>query len=126
MTTAAHTTPARPPVPVAILSGVQFAAAAAVVVVFLGNETTDGDLTVGEIIPAVLIALAGAALVGATWSGVRPFWFIEQPMAIAAGAWAAINALDGSSLWWGVVAASVLWIVTLWIPTSRRWFSSPN
>ena len=124
--TTATTTAARPPAPVAVLSGLQFVAAAAAVVVFLGNQTVDGDLTIGEIIPAVLIALAGASLVGATWSGVRPFWFIEQPMAIAAGAWAVMNALDGSTLWWGLVAICALWLVVLWLPASRHWFNSPQ
>jgi hypothetical protein len=124
--TTATATPVRPPPAIAVVSVLLFAVAAGAVVVLLGNKTVDGDLTFVEVLPAVGLALASAALVGATWSGIKPFWYLEQPMAVAGGIWCAFAAMRGSTVWWALVAGAALWLVVLWLPSSRAWFNSPD
>ncbi|MGH9138616.1 MAG: hypothetical protein ACRD0G_16480 [Acidimicrobiales bacterium] len=123
MTAETQSQPARPPLPIAVLAGAQFAAIGAAVVVVLGEKAVDSELSIADVVPAVIVALVGAALVGATWSGFRPAWFAEQPLAVAAAAWCAFGAVRGSSLWWVLAAGSVVWLAVLWLPAARRWFN---
>lgn len=114
------------PIPLTALGVLQFAGFAVACVVLLGDGTLDGALTAGDVVRAVAVALVGALVVGSTWSGGRlGFWF-ELALAGATAAWGALTTVADDPPGYPVLAAGVLWLAVVVLPSSRTWFWRPD
>ena len=117
--------PERPPATVTTLAVLQFLAAAATVIVLLGNGTLDGELGAGDVAIAVGAALVGAAIVGATWSGGRWAWWLQLVLALVAAVYGGITMVTDASPGSPVFALGVLWMALALLPSSRDWYLRP-
>lgn len=117
----APTPTSRPPFAAGALATLQFLVTCLGCVVLLGNGAIDGQLGAGDVLLAIGAAIVGAAVAGTTWSGVRGAFPIQLLAAVALGAAAAVLVADDTLRNAGV-AAAVVWLVALNIPSTRRWF----
>lgn len=116
----------RLPPTAALLAFIQFLAAGAGVVVLLGNGTVDGELTGGDIVKAVGVALVGAAVIGSTTAGGRIGWWVQLVLAPVALAYGLITMLQDESPGLPALVVGVLWLLLLILPPTRRWFLRPQ
>lgn len=116
----APTQTSRPPIAAGTLAAVQFLVTCLGCVVLLGNGSIDGQLGADDVLLAIGAAVLGTAVAGTTWSGVRAAFPVQLLGAVALGA-AAVVLTDGTVRVAGV-AAAVVWLVALNIPSTRRWF----
>lgn len=115
----------RPPT-VVVLATLQFLAAGALCIVRLGDGTLDGDLSAGDVAVAIAIAVVGAAVVGATWSGHRAGWYGELLLTLASLVWGIIAlVLDAEYTELALVGGAV-WLLLLVLPPSRAFYLRPT
>lgn len=107
---------------VTVLAGLQFLAVGACCIVLLGNATLDSELSPLEVGAAVGVALAGAIVVGSSLNGGRVGWALQVALALAAIGLGVVLVVDGQLP--VVLAAGVVWLVLLVVPTHRRWFET--
>lgn len=117
---AVSTQPRRPPFAAAALATVQFLVTCLGCVVLLANGAVDGQLGADDVLLAIGAAVGGAALAGTTWSGVRAAFPFQLLAAVALGVAAALLTEDTVRI--AGVAAAVVWLAALNIPSTRRWF----
>ncbi len=110
----------RPPFAAAALATVQFLVTCLGCVVLLANGAIDGQLAADDVLLAIGAAIGGAALAGTTWSGVRAAFPFQLLAAVALGVAAALLTKDTVRI--AGVAAAVVWLAALNIPSTRRWF----
>jgi len=110
------------PFPLTALGALQFAGFAIACVVLLGDGTLDGALTAADVARAVLVALVGATVVGATWSGGRLGWWVDIALGAGLAAWGAATTAADDPPGYPVLAAGVLWLAVVLLPSSRAWF----
>lgn len=115
----------RRPITAVVLATLQFLAAGALCVVRLGDGTLDGELTAGDVAVAVVIALIGAAIVGATWSGHRAGWYGELLLGLVCLGWGAIAFLLDAEYAVPTLVAGAVWLVLLVLPPSRSFYLRP-
>jgi len=115
----------RRPITVVALATLQFLTAGALCVVRLGDGTLDGELSVGDIAGAIAIAIAGAAVVGATWSGHRAGWYAELLVALTGIVWGVVTLALDTFPGWPAFTAGIVWLVLLLLPSSRRFYLRP-
>ena len=115
----------RRPIPVVALATLQFLTAGALCVVRLGDGTLDGELSVGDVLSAIAIAVGGAAVVGATWSGHRVGWYAQLLLALSAVVWGAVTLAVDTFPGWPVLAGGIVWLALLILPSSRRFYLRP-
>ena len=113
------------PIVLTVLGALQFAAFAIVCVVLLGEGTEDGALSGGDIARAVAVALAGAVVVGSTWSGGRVAWWFELVLAAGAIGWGVVTGMADDLPGWPLAALGVLWLGIEALPQSRAWHLRP-
>lgn len=116
----------RPPVTAATLAVLQFLAAALGVIVLLGNGTLDSELSAGDVGLAIGAAVAGAALVGTTWAGLRFGFYLQLLLAPAAITWGATTMTQEENPGLPLVVAGAVWLLLLLAPPSRNWFLRPQ
>ena len=114
------------PLALTVLGALQFAAFGVACVVLLGDGTLDGELSTGDIVLAVLVALAGALVVGSTWSGGQVGWWFELVAAAVAIAWGMISGVGDDAPGYPLAAGGVLWFGLAALPQSRAWFLRPQ
>lgn len=117
---AVSTQPRRPPFAAGALATVQFLVTCLGCVVLLGNGAIDGQLGANDVLLAIGAAVGGAAVAGTTWSGVRAAFPLQLLAAVALAVAAVL--LAGDTVRTAGVAAGVVWLVVLNIPSTRRWF----
>jgi hypothetical protein len=110
------------PLALTVLGVLQFAAFGVACIVLLGNGTLDGELSASDIVSAVLVALAGALVVGSTWSGGQVGWWFELVAAAAAVAWGMVSGVTDNAPGYPLAAAGVVWFGLAAVPQSRTWF----
>ena len=113
---------ARRPLALTVLGALQFAAFGLACVILLGDGTLDGELSTGDILAAVVVALAGALVVGSTWSGGQVGWWFELAAAATAVAWGMISGVADTGPGYPLAAAGVVWFGLAGAPQSRAWF----
>ncbi len=113
------------PVALTVLGAIQFVGFAVGCMVLLGDGTLDGELSAADVAVAVGVALAGALVVGSTFSGGRLAWWFELVLGLAVVGWGVVAALDGDGLGLPAVALGVLWLAVAVLPGSRAWFLRP-
>ena len=115
----------RRPITAVVLATLQFLAAGALCVVRLGDGTLDGELSVGDVAVAVVIALVGAGIVGATWSGHRAGWYGELLLGLACLGWGAVAFLVDAKYAVPALVAGAIWLALLVLPPSRAFYLRP-
>lgn len=113
------------PLALTVLGTLQFAAFGIACVVLLGDGTLDGELSSTDVGLAIGVALAGAVVVGSTWSGGRIALWVEVALAIGAVAWGAATTASDDAPGPALVALGVLWLAIIALPRSRAWFLRP-
>ena len=114
------------PLALTVLGVLQFAAFGVACVVLLGDGTLDGELSTGDIVLAVVVALVGAVVVGSTWSGGQVAWWFELATAAVAVAWGMITGVGEDAPGYPLAAAGVVWFGIAAMPQSRAWFLRPQ
>lgn len=112
----------RRPIPAVALATLQFLVAGALCVVRLGDGTLDGELSAGDVAAAVAIAVLGAIVVGATWSGHRLGWYFELLLALATAVWGVVSLELDTGVGVPLLVGGVLWLTRLLPPSSRTFY----
>jgi hypothetical protein len=114
------------PVLLTALGALQFLGFAVACMVLLGDGTLDGELSVADVAGAVAVAIAGALVVGSTFSGGKVAWWFELLLGLAAVVVGIIGFAGDDAYGLPLAALGVVWLVVAAMPQSRAWFLRPS